>query len=307
MKQLPFLNRVAATRPRAEASATADTDHARPAIIVPVQSTEPGELEQRCQEIAAAGFVDVIEWRIDPLLARVGADASGSGEGSCREERAGRGKTSGANSADRAEAVVSAAASVTAAGLPVLITLRSGFEGGTGPIGEDDYAEVLQALVTKLSETQGSERGALGRPELGVRIALDVEIDRTRAREIIDLAHECGVPVVASHHNFAGTDPVEALAAKFADMAEAGADVAKIAMMPHSAADVLDVLRATAQADAVLECPVLGISMGDAGRTSRIMGADFGSCATFAQLGDASAPGQIDAADLTAVFDRLYG
>ena len=46
--------------------------------------------------------------------------------------------------------------------------------------------------------------------------------------------------------------------------------------------------------------------MGRLGRTSRIMGSDFGSCASFAQLGEASAPGQIDAADLAEVYDRIY-
>lgn len=285
MKQLPLLNHVAGDRTRAEASATTEVGRTRPAIIVPVQAIEPVELELRCQAIAATGIAEVIEWRIDPLLAHVGAAASG------RKETSGREEAAAAGAADLAEAVLSSAPSVTAAGLPVLVTLRSGFEGGAGPIGEDVYAEVLRTLLTKLPAA----------------VAVDVEIDRLGASEIIDVAHENGVLVVASHHNFTGTDPVETLVAKFAEMAAAGADVAKIAMMPTSLAEVADVLRATAQADAALECPMLGISMGELGRTSRIMGGDFGSCATFAQLGEASAPGQIDVAELSAVFDRLYG
>ncbi|WP_413333042.1 type I 3-dehydroquinate dehydratase [Brevibacterium sp. GP-SGM9] len=291
MKQLPFLNHVAGDRTRAEASATTEVGRTRPAIIVPVQAIELGELEQRCRAIAATGFAEVIEWRIDPLLAHIGAAASGRKEAADREETSGREEAAAAGAADLAEAVLSSAPSATAAGLPVLVTLRSGFEGGAGPIGEDVYAEVLRTLLTKLPAA----------------VAVDVEIDRLGASEIIVVAHENGVPVVASHHNFAGTDPVETLLAKFAEMAAAGADVAKIAMMPTSLAEVADVLRATAEADAALECPVLGIAMGELGRTSRIMGGDFGGCATFAQLGEASAPGQIDVADLSAVFDRLYG
>jgi 3-dehydroquinate dehydratase-1 len=88
-------------------------------------------------------------------------------------------------------------------------------------------------------------------------------------------------------------------------MAEAGADVAKAAMMPGSPVDVARLLAATAEAQEELGCPVLGISMGQLGRASRIMGADFGSCATFAQIGEASAPGQIDAAHLAEILDRI--
>ncbi len=75
-------------------------------------------------------------------------------------------------------------------------------------------------------------------------------------------------------------------------MAEAGADVVKIAMMPISPTDVADLLRATAEADAGLDRPVLGISMGRMGRASRILGGDFGTCATFAQMGERQRQGR---------------
>ncbi|MDN5609354.1 MAG: type I 3-dehydroquinate dehydratase, partial [Brevibacterium sp.] len=141
----------------------------------------------------------------------------------------------------------------------------------------------------------------------GTTWALDVEIERNGAAGLIEAAHDLGVSVVASHHNFAGTDSAEAMGATFTAMAAAGADVAKIAMMPTSSADVAELLAATARAEATLDIPVLGISMGQLGRTSRIMGPDFGSCATFAQLGEPSAPGQIAVADLAGVIDELYG
>ena len=115
------------------------------------------------------------------------------------------------------------------------------------------------------------------------------------------------MPVVASHHNFEATDSAERLLATFTAMSEAGADVAKVAMMPQTPADVLRLLEATSTADASSPAPVLGISMGPLGRTSRIMGADFGSCATFAQIGQASAPGQIDAVVLAEILDRVTG
>lgn len=298
MKQLPFLNDAAGHWAAVDSSTAADSR--RPAIIVPVQATAPEEILRQCSAIADTGVVDVIEWRIDPVIARIAEMRS---------------TISGAAEArDLAEAVLGLAPHVTAAGLPVLITLRTGFEGGNAEVSEDDYTEILTTLITGIAGASGplgaskpSVRSGPTEPSAGATWALDVEIDRSGAAELIDAAHEQGISVVASHHNFAGTDPAEALAATFTTMAAAGADVAKIAMMPTSSADVAELLGATARAAETLEIPVLGISMGQLGRTSRVMGADFGSCATFAQLGESSAPGQIAVADLAGVIDKLYG
>lgn len=280
MKQLPFLNDAAG--------------HGRPAIIVPVQATAPEEILRQCSAIADTGVVDVIEWRIDPVIARI-AEVRSTVSGA-------------AEARDLAEAVLGLAPHVTMAGLPVLITLRTGFEGGNAEVSEDVYTEILTTLITGIAGASGpSVRSGPTEPSAGATWALDVEIDRSGAAELIDAAHEQGISVVASHHNFAGTDSAEAVAATFATMGAAGADVAKIAMMPASSADVAELLGATARAAETLEIPVLGISMGQLGRASRVMGADFGSCATFAQLGESSAPGQIAVADLAGVIDELYG
>ncbi|SMY00187.1 MULTISPECIES: type I 3-dehydroquinate dehydratase [Brevibacterium] len=286
MKQLPFLNDAAGHR--------VAVDPRRPAIIVPVQATAPEEIARQCRAITDTGVVDVIEWRIDPVLASIAEEC-------CAGSRA-------AAPQEFAEAVLGLAAHVSTAGLPVLITLRTGFEGGSADVSEDVYTEILTTIITGLSESSGLS-GASGPaiPTAGTTWALDVEIDRRGAAELIDMAHDRGLSVVASHHNFARTDSAEVLGATFTRMAAAGADVAKIAMMPGTRADVAELLRATALAEEALAVPVLGISMGQLGRTSRVMGADFGSCATFAQLGESSAPGQIAVADLAGIVDRLYG
>lgn len=294
MKQLPFLHDAAGRSTASGASATpAVLNPSRPAIIVPVQATEASEIARQCADIAAAGTVDVIEWRIDPVIASIQGPAAGPAAGSAGTS-AGSDTESVAGPQELAEAVLALASSVISVGLPVLVTLRTGFEGGVGTVSEDDYTEVLGRLIEGLS------------PREGPQIALDVEIDRLGAAELITAAHAQGIRVAGSHHNFADTDDAGSLFAKFSAMSSLGADVAKVAMMPRSAGDVLGLLRATAEADAGLDCPVLGISMGQLGRTSRVMGADFGSCASFAQLGESSAPGQIDVADLAGVFDRLY-
>ena len=265
MKSLPFLN------PAAGSPAVRNPD--RPAVIVPTQAIDADGLAAECAAAAATGIVDAVEWRIDPLLAAVSGSVL-----------------------TRTEAALSLLPHALTAGLPILVTVRTGFEGGQFDITEDDYAEAVRAMIAGIAEVEG-----------GVLVAVDVEIDRADSGSLIASARESGVPVVASHHNFEATDSVERLLKTFAAMSEVGADVAKVAMMPQTPTDVLRLLEATAAADASSARPVLGISMGPLGRTSRIMGADFGSCATFAQIGQASAPGQIDAVVLAEILDRVTG
>ena len=290
MKSLPFLNPAAGS--------PAARNPGRPAVIVPTQAIDAERLAADCAAAAATGIVDAVEWRIDPLL------AAGSG-----------------SALTRAEAALRLLPRALTAGLPILVTVRTGFEGGQVEITEDDYAEAVRALIGGIAEVGvgdgtaadadavavAAASGISGSETSGVPVAVDVEIDRADSDSLIASARESGVPVVASHHNFEATDSADRLLRTFAAMSEAGADVAKVAMMPQEPADVLRLLEATAAADVSAAHPVLGISMGPLGRTSRIMGADFGSCATFAQIGQASAPGQIDAVVLAEILDRVTG
>ena len=290
MKSLPFLNPAAGS--------PAARNPGRPAVIVPTQAIDAERLAADCAAAAATGIVDAVEWRIDPLL------AAGSG-----------------SALTRAEAALRLLPRALTAGLPILVTVRTGFEGGQVEITEDDYAEAVRALIGGIAEVGvgdgtaadadavavAAASGISGSGTSGVPVAVDVEIDRADSDSLIASARESGVSVVASHHNFEATDSADRLLGTFAAMSEAGADVAKVAMMPQEPADVLRLLEATAAADVSAAHPVLGISMGPLGRTSRIMGADFGSCATFAQIGQASAPGQIDAVVLAEILDRVTG
>ncbi|UZD62084.1 type I 3-dehydroquinate dehydratase [Brevibacterium sp. JSBI002] len=289
MKSLPFLNPAAGS--------PAVRNPGRPAVIVPTQAIDADELTAECAAAAATGIVDAVEWRIDPLLVVASGFAQGGVHRSVHS---------------LAGAALRLLPRALTAGLPILLTVRTGFEGGQVEIIEDDYAEVVRELIAGVADVEADAgtaagTGPTGTAASGVPVAIDVEIDRAESGSLIASAREAGVPVVASHHNFESTDSVERLLKTFAEMSEAGADVAKVAMMPQAPADVLRLLEATAAADASLPVPVLGISMGPLGRTSRIMGADFGSCATFAQIRLASAPGQIEAAVLAEILDRVTG
>ena len=171
--------------------------------------------------------------------------------------------------------------------VPTLVTVRSEAEGGYCPV--DAYADAVSAAISLAPE------------------AVDVEIARSGSAELLETARKRGAATVASGHAWESTPPAGELDGLFAQMAEAGADVAKVAAMPHSIDDVLTLLGATWRASQAHEIPVIGISMGELGRVTRLCGAEFGSAATFATVGSGSAPGQMTAEQVDIVRSILLG
>lgn len=172
---------------------------------------------------------------------------------------------------------------------PLLVTVRTTAEGGAAGLDDDEYA----SLVTELASA-------------GTADAVDVEYRRPRAADVIAAARSAGTPVVASNHDFDATPDADEIVARLAAMETAGADVAKIAVMPRSAADVVTLLDATERRHRTAENPLITMSMGALGAVTRIGGGAFGSAATFATVGEASAPGQLPAAGVRAALDLLH-
>jgi 3-dehydroquinate dehydratase I len=172
--------------------------------------------------------------------------------------------------------------------VPLLVTFRTAAEGGASALPDQDYLALLRAVC-----------------EQGAADLVDVEYRRGFAQAVIDVAHANGVPVVASNHDFEGTPAEEDMVGRLATMERMGADVAKVAVMPHSMLDVHALLRATTVRFEEARIPLVTMSMGPLGVISRLSGQLFGSCATFATVGAASAPGQVQVADTRAVLDLL--
>lgn len=193
-----------------------------------------------------------------------------------------------AASPDSTLAAARALAAVT--DLPVLATLRTAHEGGSF---SDDAA--YHPLLTSLARS-------------GLVAGIDLETEHGRAADVgavIAAAHEAGIPVVASFHDFAATPPADQILQRLTRMATTGADVLKVAYMPGSPGDVVALLEATARAAAELELPLITVSMGPLGVLSRIGGGLVGSAATFASVGEASAPGQVPAGELAPFLAAL--
>lgn len=173
--------------------------------------------------------------------------------------------------------------------LPVLLTVRTDSEGGAANLDEDTYAALIRQAI------------AAG------PAAIDIEFARRDAGELIAAAGEAGLASIASAHDFTDTPPSKQLLRTLKGMADLGADVAKIAVMPHDRTDVLEALKVADRGRARLRIPIIVIAMGRRGRLTRLIGGEFGSAATFATVGEGSAPGQVSVRDVHETLQILAG
>lgn len=174
--------------------------------------------------------------------------------------------------------------------LPILATFRTKPEGGERDVDAAEYIRVLRAL-----SASGSVSG------------IDVEMSRGKevVDEVIRTARATGVAVIASAHFFTSTPARSDLVALLQSMEQAGADIAKVACMPANFGDTLTLLQATWDAAQLMDIPLITMSMGQIGAVSRVVGGLFGSAATFATVGAASAPGQVPVEELKPVMEAL--
>ena len=169
----------------------------------------------------------------------------------------------------------------------LLVTIRTKAEGGELALRHTEYADLLHTIL----DTDCAD-------------LLDIEFFTAGADLPVLVA---GVPVVCSSHDFAKTPPRAELVRRMVAMQQAGADLPKVAVMPQSRIDVLELLAATAEmADQHPETPVITMSMGALGAVSRLAGETFGSAMTFANPGQASAPGQVSLDIVNEVLDALH-
>lgn len=175
---------------------------------------------------------------------------------------------------------------------PILFTFRTSNEGGEKAIEPAAYAELnKRAAATGLIDL------------------VDVEAftgDEV-VRDIIESAHESGVVVVASNHDFEKTPEKDEIVRRLRKMQELDADIPKIAVMPQSRKDVLTLLSATEEmASEYADRPIITMSMSATGLISRLCGECFGSALTFGAVGKASAPGQMNASDLSEILNLIH-
>ena len=165
-------------------------------------------------------------------------------------------------------------------GKPLLVTFRSRREGGERDITPAAYQVLLDEVI---ESNIGSNTVDL----------LDVELSQGMAcvQELIKHAHQMGIGVIVSQHDFKKTPEASSLITTMEQMASYGADVCKIAVMPQSLADVAALLLATGtmkENHPETELPK------NVARTMSVM--------SFGSMGKASAPGQVSAKELSDVL-----
>ena len=177
-------------------------------------------------------------------------------------------------------------------GSPCGTSFRTKAEGGEQALSHPEYLAFLRLIL----DTDCAD-------------LLDIEFFTAGADlpALVEQAHSAGVAVVCSSHDFAKTPPRAELVSRMVQMQQAGADLPKLAVMPRCRTDVLELLTATAEmADLHPETPVITMSMGALGAVSRLAGEVFGSAMTFANPGQASAPGQVPLDIVNEVLDALH-
>jgi len=138
---------------------------------------------------------------------------------------------------------------------------------------------------------------------------VDVELFTSdeAVRAVVSIAHQHGVAVIVSSHDFDATPPAAELVARLRRAQDLGADLPKLAVMPTGPQDVLTLLEATwTMSSAYADRPIITMSMAGAGVISRLAGEVFGSALTFAAVGATSAPGQVDVASVRPVLALIH-
>ena len=136
---------------------------------------------------------------------------------------------------------------------------------------------------------------------------LDIEMFREQnsVKKLTKLAHQKNVLVIMSNHDFDKTPTQQEIEQRLLKQDQLGADILKIAVMPKSKHDVMTLMNATLNVSQHSQKPLLTMSMGRLGTISRIATANMGGSMSFGMIGEASAPGQIDVAQLKQLLKTV--
>lgn len=175
--------------------------------------------------------------------------------------------------------------------MPLLFTFRTQKEGGAAAVPHSCYEGLMRHVSC-----------------CGMADLVDIELfsGQELVSSLISLAHEKGVKVIVSSHDFEKTPARDEITGRLLEMQKLGADLSKIAVMPHSPADVLTLLSATLEVSGQAPRPIITMAMAGTGLVSRLSGEIFGSALTFGAAGQTSAPGQIGVAELRNTLELLH-
>lgn len=177
-------------------------------------------------------------------------------------------------------------------GLPIIVTSRSGAEGGKWDGKEEDRTGLL---INLLSLKDGPD-------------AIDIELSAgmKERNRVIKAAKDRETAVIVSSHDFLKTPPLQNMRTIIEEMFLAGADIAKLAVMPLSVGDTLNLLRITLDFKDAGKS-VCTIAMGSQGKHTRVVAPFYGSVLTYASIESnaSAAPGQLPVDEVKKIMEML--
>jgi 3-dehydroquinate dehydratase I len=153
---------------------------------------------------------------------------------------------------------------------PLLVTIRSGAEGGSWTRNERERLGLYRVLASHAD-------------------AVDVELDARIRPDVARAVRAAGAKLVLSHHDFKTTPAAVQLDDVVRRAAKAGADIIKIATFVRVPSSVSSLTRLLLRHP---KKPLVVIGMGPKGRETRIELPVLGSLFTFASIEQTTAPGQ---------------
>jgi 3-dehydroquinate dehydratase type I len=140
---------------------------------------------------------------------------------------------------------------------------------------------------------------------------VELRTDEGLRRSLITETKKKKVKAIVAFHDFKKTPSKEKIISILNEEKSAGADIAKAAFMAADDRDVLSLMRVLVEVrdDPKFKIPVIAVSMGEAGKISRIVAPLLGSYLTYvsATKGRESAPGQLSFEEMETVLSALEG
>lgn len=170
-------------------------------------------------------------------------------------------------------------------GFNLLLTVRSKAEGGGRDLSDDERLEIFRQTID-------------------VSDIVDIEFSSVSIRqEVIKLTKDRKKLCLVSYHDFEKTPPADFIQEYINSAVNIGADIVKFAFKANSLQDIANTLCVT---NKNRDKNLVAILMGDVGKISRVAGFVFGSVITYTYIGEAFAPGQIEAGKLIDEL-KFYG
>lgn len=165
---------------------------------------------------------------------------------------------------------------------PIILTWRTIAEGGHKPFERLTYQRLYQTAIKA------------GVAAVDIEVALLADLT-----DLVDLAQKHDVAIIGSRHDWVFPKNVTT---RMTSLIAVPVDVIKYVALVESREQGQLILDNTRDLNALTDKPLITMGMGVAGSFTRLEGFMYGSQLTFAQLGQASAPGQVALPDVVRYF-----